>query len=196
MTVNEAITKLRVMLSGETEEVVATPSTEEVTMSESTLVDGTVVYTEGELAVGATLYVKTEEAEDPFAPSALHETTDGMLITVGENGEITALEEKATEAPVAEAAPSEEAMEEEVKKEETPAEFDAEGLLAAIADLIKQYQSEVSTEVEELKERFSAIADQPATKPIRNNFTKEAADAQTKAEARLANLIAIRKGKK
>ena len=40
-----------------------------------------------------------------------------------------------------------------------------------------------------------SIADEPATKPVRNNFTKEAADAKTKADARLEQLIAIRKGK-
>lgn len=199
MTVNDAITKLRVMLSGATEEVIETPTV----MAAATLVDGTEVYTEGELAVGATLYVKVEEGEAPFAPAGMHETTEGIMITVGENGEITSIEEAAEEAPAEEAPATEEAMEEEVieeeaeeEKEEAPAEaFDAEGLLAAIADLINEYKSEVKEEMNSLTEKFNRIADEPATKPVRNNFTKEAADAKTKADARLEQLIAIRKGK-
>ncbi len=201
MTVNDAITKLRVMLGASSEEVIETPvkmeeetKEEEVStkMAEATLVDGTLVYTEGELAVGAILYVSTEEEEDPFAPSALHETSEGLLITVGENGEITSIEEKAAEE-TSEEEVTEEVMEEEVKEEKE--EMSSEELLAAIAELVKEYRSEVKEEMEALTERFNAIADEPATKPVRNNFTKEAADAKTKADARLETLIAIRKGK-
>ena len=199
MTVNEAITKLRVMLSGSTEEVIETPTqmeeeitTEEtVKMAEATLVDGTMVYTEGELAIGAILYVSTEEEEDPFAPSGMHETSEGIMITVGENGEITSIEEAATEAP-AEEAIEEVAMEEE---EEAKEEMSSDELLLAIAKLISEYKDEVKEEMNSLTERFNRIADEPATKPVRNNFTKEAADAKTKADARLEALIAIRKGK-
>ena len=201
MTVNDAITKLRVMLGASSEEVIETPvqmeedkKEEEVstTMAEATLVDGTMVYTEGELAVGATLYVSTEEEEDPFAPAGLHETSEGLLITVGENGEIASIEEKAAEE-TSEEEVTEEVMEEEVKEEKE--EMSSEELLAAIAELVKEYRSEVKEEMEALTERFNAIADEPATKPVRNNFTKEAADAKTKADARLETLIAIRKGK-
>jgi len=204
MTVNEAITKLRVMLSGSTEEVIETPvqmeeetTTEEETVkmaTEATLVDGTQVYTEGELAVGSILYVSTEEDEDPFAPEAIHETSEGMLITVGENGEITSIEEKASEEAPAEET-TEEVMEEEVIEEEVKTEMTSEELLGAIAELISEYKKEVKEEMNSLTERFNAIADEPATKPVRNNFTKEAADAKTKADARLEALIAIRKGK-
>jgi len=205
MTVNEAITKLRVMLSGSTEEVIETPvqmeeetTTEEETVkmaTEATLVDGTQVYTEGELAVGSILYVSTEEDEDPFAPEAIHETSEGMLITVGENGEITSIEEKASEEAPAEET-TEEVMEEEViEEEEVKTEMTSEELLGAIAELISEYKKEVKEEMNSLTERFNAIADEPATKPVRNNFTKEAADAKTKADARLEALIAIRKGK-
>ena len=204
MTVNEAITKLRVMLSGSTEEVIETPvnmeeeviETEEtVKMSEATLVDGTAVYTEGELAVGAILYVSTEEAEDPFAPEGMHETSDGMMITVGENGEITSIEEAAPTEALEEEKKEEVEMEEEVIEEEVKTEMTSEELLGAIAELISEYKKEVKEEMNSLTERFNAIADEPATNPVRNNFTKEAADAKTKADARLEALIAIRKGK-
>ena len=204
MTVNEAITKLRVMLSGSTEEVIETPvameeetTTEEETvkMAEATLVDGTAVYTEGELAVGAILYVSTEEAEDPFAPEGMHETSDGMMITVGENGEITSIEEAAPTEALEEEKKEEVEMEEEVIEEEVKTEMTSEELLGAIAELISEYKKEVKEEMNSLTERFNAIADEPATNPVRNNFTKEAADAKTKADARLEALIAIRKGK-
>lgn len=205
MTVNEAITKLRVMLSGSTEEVLPTPTqTEEVAMeeettteeetvkmAEATLVDGTMVYTEGELAIGAILYISTEEDEDPFAPEGMHMTSEGIMITVGENGEITSIEETTEEAP-AEEAVEEVAMEEE---EEVKEEMTSEELLGAIAELISEYKKEVKEEMNSLTERFNKIADEPATNPVRNNFTKEAADAKTKADARLEALIAIRKGK-
>ena len=71
MNVNDVITKLKVMLGAE--EVVT------VKMAEATLVDGTEVYTEGELEVGAILFVRAGEGvdEDPFAPAGKHETTDG-----------------------------------------------------------------------------------------------------------------------
>ena len=204
MTVNEAITKLRVMLSGSTDEVLPTPTQmedeiteevkEEVKMAEATLVDGTMVYTEGDLAPGAILYISTEEDEDPFLSEGMHETSEGLMITVGENGEIVSIEEAAAEAPTEE--PVAEAMEEEVIEEEVKTEMTSEELLAAIADLINEHKEEVKEEMSALTERFNAIADEPATKPVRNNFTKEAVDAKTKADARLEQLIAIRKGRK
>ena len=102
MTVNDAISKLRVMLGAATEEVKEVVMEEEVKeevevkMAEATLVDGTEVYTEGELQPGAILFVRAGEGadEDPFAPEGQHETTDGLLITVGESGEIMSVEEK------------------------------------------------------------------------------------------------------
>ena len=203
MTVQDAITKLRVMLGAEVPvQEVAMEETEttveetvETKMSEATLVDGTMVYTEGDLAAGSILYISTEEEEDPFAPEGIHETTEGLLVTVGENGEIVSIEEKATEeapaeAPAEEAAPVE--MEEEVIEEEVKTEMTSEELLMAIAELINEHKKEVKEEMNSLTERFNAIADEPATKPVRNNFTQEAADKKSKAEARLEALIALR----
>jgi outer membrane protein assembly factor BamA len=194
MNVNDVITKLRIMLGAE-EEVVETVTE---TMSESTLVDGTVVYSEGELAPGAVLYVKVEEGEAPFAPEGMHETTDGLLVTVGENGEIASIEEKATEEVAAEEKVEEVEMEEEEPKAEVEIDMDAKELIEAIAGMIKP-QAEVIEELKEeiatLKAKFSELADEPAGEPVRNTFSEERADKLTKAEARLSNLIAIRKGK-
>ena len=126
MNVNEVITKLKVMLGAE-EAVI------EVKMAEATLVDGTEVYTEGELQPGAILFVRAGEgaSEDQFAPAGKHETTEGQIITVGENGEISEIEDAAGDAPVKEEEvelaeedkKEDEKMEDEDKKEEK--EFDA-----------------------------------------------------------------------
>ena len=97
MTVNDAISKLRVMLGAATEEVKEVnmesydddKKKKKVEMAEATLVDGTEVYAEGEIQPGAILFVRAGEGadEDPFAPEGKHETTSGLLITVGESGE-------------------------------------------------------------------------------------------------------------
>ena len=78
MTVQDALRKIKVMLAVE-EEVVAV--TEDIKMADAELIDGTVVYTEGEMVVGATLLVRVDEGEEsPYAPEGLHETTDGMIV--------------------------------------------------------------------------------------------------------------------
>jgi uncharacterized protein YuzE len=213
MKVNEVITKLRVMLGAETEEVVATETRleeeikEEVKMAEATLVDGTVVYTEGELEAGAILYVAVEEGDAPFAPEGMHETQDGLLVTVGANGEIVSIEEKSGEAVAAEAEEpkieadvkvemeekEEEEMEEEKKEEES---FDAEGLLNAIADMIMpqaEQLEELKDKLATLEARFEAVADEPAANPIKNTFSK--VDKAASVEDRIKALSNIRRGK-
>lgn len=193
MTVNNALNRLRVMLGAETEEVVVT----ETKMAEATLVDGTNVYTEGELEAGAILYIAVEEGEAPFAPEGIHETTEGLLVTVGENGEITAIEEKAPEVEASEDKKEEVEMEEE--EVEVKEEFDVEGLLEGIADMLTPYTEEIKELKEELvtlTERFNSVADEPAAKKVRNTFSEEAKNRATTAEARLERLVSLRKGRK
>lgn len=203
MTVNDAISKLRVMLGAATEEVKEVVMEEEVKeevevkMAEATLVDGTEVYTEGELQPGAILFVRAGEGadEDPFAPEGQHETTNGLLITVGESGEIMSVEEKggSEETP-------EEAQESfEDKEDEKKEEFDVEGLLEGIAGMLEPYTEEIKQLKEELSvltSRFNAVADEPAAKKVRNTFSEEANNKQTTAEARFERLVALRHGRK
>lgn len=197
MTVNEAIGKLRVMLGAPTETVVKMEEEviEEKTtvkMAEATLVDGTEVYTEGELQPGAILFVRAGEgaSEDPFAPEGIHETTNGLLITVGESGEITNVEEKGSEETVSEA---EETFEEDDDKEK---EFDAEELLTKLMDALKPYTEEVKEMKEKLtilSERFEAVADEPAAKKVSNTFSKVADESKSIADARFERLVELRK---
>jgi len=204
MTVNDAIGKLRVMLGAATETVVEMETEEkveetvEIKAAEATLVDGTEVYTEGELETGAILFVRAGEgvSEDPFAPEGVHETTEGLLITVGENGEISSIEEQ---APV-EAEDKEEVeveMEDEEEKEEKK-EFDAEELLEGVANLLQPYTEEIKELKEELSvltSRFNDVADEPAAKKVRNTFSQDAETQKSLTERRLESLISIRKGK-
>ena len=207
MTVANAISKLRVMLGATTEEVKEVRMEDEevkketdVKMAEAVLVDGTPVYTEGELTEGAILYVRTEEDEDPMAPTAIHETTDGLLITVGENGEITSIEDKSPEVEASEEEKKEVEMEEEIKEEvEVKKEFDAEELLEGVANLLMPYTEEIKELKEELSvltSRFNEVADEPAAKKVRNTFSQEAKNRQSTSEARFERLVALRNSRK
>ena len=191
MTVENAISKLRVMLGAATQEVVKV----ENKFAEATLVDGTEVYTEGELQAGAILFVRAGDgaSEDPFAPEGKHETTNGMIITVGESGEITNIEDKGSEETVEEA---EETFEEEEVVIEEKKEFDAEGMLAGIADMLLPYTDEltkIKEELSTLKERFNIVADEPASKPVRNTFSENKVIADQKLAERMDALRSIRK---
>ena len=191
MNVNDVITKLKVML-GAQEAVV------EVKLAEATLVDGTEVYTEGELEIGAILFVRAGEgvSEDPFAPAGMHETTDGQVITVGENGEISKIQAQDAEAVAEEEVEVE--LEEEEKVEEKEA-FDAEGLIAAIAEMI-QPQAEVIEELKKelsvLTERFEVVANSPAAPKVTTNTFKEILeDKNSKMAAKLEMLRQIKNNK-
>lgn len=196
MTVNDAISKLRVMLGAATEEVKEVVETK---MAEAVLVDGTEVYTEGELQAGAILFVRAGEgaSEDPFAPEGKHETTDGLLITVGESGEITNVEEKSgEEESVSEAEESFEEEEEVIVKEK---DFDLEGMLEGIATMLEPYTEEIKELKEELSvltSRFNEVADEPAAKKVANTFSQEAQNRATTAEARFERLVSLRKSRK
>ena len=192
MTVQDMVKKLRVMLAAD--QAVVT----ETQFADATLVDGTVVYTEGELEVGATLLIKVEEGEEsPYAPEGIHETNDGKLIAVGPNGEIMEISEVAEEA-----APTEEVVEEtmeevevavEVAEEAAPA---TEELLAGIAEMIAPFTEEIASLTEEvtaLKARFNKIADEPAATPIRNTFSENKVIKDQMLATRMDALRAIRK---
>ena len=191
MKITELVSKLRIMLADDKKLVKVNEK-----MAEATLVDGTEVYTEGELQAGAILFVRAGEgvSEDPFAPAGIHETTDGSIITVGENGEITSVEQKADDVTLAEEVVVEELPVEDVVVDE---EFNMEELLIAIAELLKPYMKAMDTVQEDivtLESRFSKIADEPAAKKIgKQTFAQNRDLAMSTAEGRLERLIQIRK---
>ena len=191
MTVNDMVKKLRVMLAADKAVVTETK------FAEATLVDGTVVYTDGELEVGASLLIRTEEGEEsPYAPEGIHETTDGLLIGVGPNGEIMEISEVEAEAKpeeIIEEVMEEVVVEAPVSEEAIPA---TEELLAGIAEMIAPFTEEIAaltTEVTELKAKFAVIADEPAAKPIRNTFAENKAIADENLNKRMDFLRSVRK---
>jgi len=190
MTVNDMVKKLRVMLA------VDAPVVVENKFAEATLVDGTVVYTDGELEVGATLLIRTEEGEEsPYAPEGIHETTEGKLIGVGPNGEIMDISEVEAEAKpeeIIEEVMDEVVVEAPVSEAAMPA---TEELLSGIAEMIAPFTEEIAAlteEVTELKAKFQVIADEPAAKPIRNSFSENKAAKDEQLAKRMDALRAIR----
>ena len=191
MTVNDMVKKLRVMLAADTEVVT------EAKFAEAELVDGTVVYTDGELVVGAILLIRTEEGEEsPFAPEGIHETTEGLLIGVGPNGEIMDITE-AGEDTVTEEVVEEELDEVVVEAPVSEAALPAtEELLTGIAEMIAPFTEEIAALTEEvtaLKARFNKIADEPAATPIRNTFSENKIKKDEALAQRMDALRAIRK---
>ena len=191
MTVNDMVKKLRVMLAADTEVVT------EAKFAEAELVDGTVVYTDGELEVGAALLIRTPEGEEsPYAPEGIHETTDGLLIGVGPNGEIMDITE-AGEDTITEEVVEEEldevVVEAPVSEEAIPATAE---LLTGIAEMIAPFTEEIAALTEEvtaLKARFNKIADEPAATPIRNTFSENKIKKDEALAQRMDALRAIRK---
>jgi len=191
MTVNDMVKKLRVMLAADTEVVT------EVKFAEAELIDGTVVYTDGELEVGAALLIKTPEGEEsPYAPEGIHETTDGLLIGVGPNGEIMDISEAGEDSiteEVVEEELEEVVVEAPVSEEAIPA---TEELLSGIAEMIAPFTEEIAALTEEvtaLKARFNKIADEPAATPIRNTFSENKIKKDEALANRMDALRAIRK---
>lgn len=102
MNSKEVIQEIRHLLFGEEEK--------SVEMATATLVDGTIIEWEGELAVGTAVFVQTGEGLIP-APDATHQLEGGSLVTT-EGGVVTEIVE------VEEEVVEEEAKEEEMAKEE------------------------------------------------------------------------------
>lgn len=196
MNTNEIIKRLKVMLSLEEKEVT------EKMKSLATLVDGTEVFVEeGEIAPGSILYVVTEGEEEVLAPEGLHETTDGLLVTVGEAGEIISVEPKVVEAPVEAAEEDKDKVEEKMEDVEVEVEAPAgaedatEALLEGMAELLKPFIEEVKVLTDEFKkmeQRFNAIADQPASTKIKTKLSANIDEVEKKIEI----LKKIRQGKK
>ena len=203
MTVQEALTKLKVTLgldtevvetveTTEVEETVVEASEEETTeetietqFAEETLVDGTVVKVEGELEVGKQLVVVTEEG-DVAAPEGMHQTESGKLITVDAEGVITSIEEADAEEVTEEAAPEEAASQ------------DFSEVVDSITEVVKPALdriNEVAAELEALKASFSAFKDEPAATKITNNLQEFKAAAKSAEESRFEALKRIRNEK-
>ena len=146
MNSKEVIQEIRHLLFGEEEK--------SVEMATATLVDGTIIEWEGELAVGTAIFVQTGEGLIP-APDATHEVEGGMLVTT-EGGIVTEIVEV-----------EEDGIEEEAKEEEM-----AEDVKEEFATL-EAFNSFVSR-FEEAVERLAAIEEKMNHNEASFNSMKEA----------------------
>jgi preprotein translocase subunit YajC len=91
MNSKEVIQEIRTLLGFSEEK-------QEVKMETATLVDGTIIEWEGELAVGTAIFVQTGEGLIP-APDSVHQVEGGMLVTT-EGGIVTEIVEVEEEVEV------------------------------------------------------------------------------------------------
>lgn len=180
MTAQEALYKIRVMLGVEeaTEENVSLETetdTEEVKLAEATLVDGTVVKTEGEFEVGKQLFVVTEEGDIP-APEGLHETTEGIIVGVDAEGIIVSIEEPAEEEVI-------------VEEKEQFGDDIINQIVGALSPKFDDIQAQINT----IKGEFSEFRDGPATDRIRTNLNALNKVEQSVSDARMRTILEMRK---
>ena len=188
MTIEEAISKIRVMLGSQEQDTKTETEFEKeqevsVELESKTLVDGTIVETEGALEVGSVLYVQTPEGEKVPAPAAIHQTTDDLLIEVDENGVIISVEPFVPE---------------EQSEEKTEESFDSEALLGQISDLLTPFKEEINSlkeQISKMDTEFSIFRDEPAGKKITNNLEENKKLDGSLYDAKMAKLYEIRKNK-
>lgn len=189
MKANEALAKIRVMLGMESPAEVET-----VELAELTLADGTVVRVDGEPAEGKALFVVTEDGEIP-APEGIHETQDGLLITVNAEGVITAIEE-AVQAEEQEMSEEPEVL--VAEPEET--EYSDE-LISEITNMVKpllEKLEKIESKFQALDQDFNKFRNEPAADRITNNLTMSTEVIKNHGERqdkRYEALLNIRKNK-
>ena len=180
MNSKEVLTEIRSLLGfGEDKK--------EVEMATATLVDGSIIEWEGELAVGTAIFVQTGEGLIP-APDAVHEVEGGLLVTT-EGGVVTEIVEPTEEVEI------------EVEAE-VAAEFASLESFNELANKFVEALSRVEALEKKLEEREAAfnsmkeafgktvdlvekIADLPSEEPMK------APAKLSKKEEQFANIIKI-----
>jgi hypothetical protein len=170
MNALDAIKQIRIMLG--VDQVVETAA---IQMAKATLVDGTEVEVEGSFEVGKQLSVLTAEGPIP-APEGVHETTEGLVVTVDAQGVITNIEEKEVEEVAAES--TETALSEDFVKQ--------------IVDIIDNRFSELNNKLQNLNQEFSAFKNEPAGKKITNNLNETNSIQGDIASARFEKIVEFR----
>jgi len=157
----------------------------EIEMATATLVDGTIVEYDGELAVGTEIFVQTGEGLIP-APDAVHEVEGGLLVTTVD-GVVTEVVE-----PIVEEVALEEV---EVEVPEGGNEVVTVQVLEAIAEAIAPVLEEVAMlkeEMKKMKKGFSKTVDlveKVANLPSENPIKVPA--GLSKRDQQFANIVKI-----
>ena len=157
----------------------------EIEMATATLVDGTIVEYDGELAVGTEIFVQTGEGLLP-APDAVHEVEGGLLVTTVD-GVVTEVVE-----PIVEEVALEEVA---VEVPEEVSAIVTVQVLEAIAEAIAPVLEEVAIlkeEMKKMKKGFSKtvdlvekVANLPSEDPIK------APARLSKRDEQFANIVKI-----
>ena len=176
MNSKEVISEIRTLLFGAEEP--------KVEMAEATLVDGTLVSWEGELAVGTPLFVQTGEGLIP-APDATHEVEGGMLVTT-EGGIVTEIVETEAEVEVTIEAT------EFASLESFNSLLDKFNEVVSRLEAIEKKSAEQEAKFNSMKEVFSKtvdlvekVAELPSEEPVK------APAKLSKKEEQFANIIKI-----
>jgi hypothetical protein len=152
-------------------------------MATATLIDGTIVEWEGELAVGTAIFVQTGEGLIP-APDATHEVEGGMLVTTVD-GIVTEIVETETEV--------------EVEASEFASLESFNSLMSAFNDAVSRLEAlekklvENESKFNSMKSVFSktvdlveAVANLPSEEP-----TKAPSKELSKKEQQFANIVKL-----
>lgn len=176
MNSKEVISEIRTLLFGAEEQ--------KVEMATATLVDGTIVEWEGELAVGTPLFVQTGEGLIP-APDATHEVEGGMLVTT-EGGIVTEIVETEAEVEVTIEA------NEFASLESFNSLLDKFNEVVSRLEAIEKKSAEQEAQFNSIKEVFSKtvdlvekVAELPSEEPVK------APAKLSKKEEQFANIIRI-----
>lgn len=176
MNSKEVISEIRTLLFGAEEQ--------KVEMATATLVDGTIVEWEGELAVGTPLFVQTGEGLIP-APDATHEVEGGMLVTT-EGGIVTEIVETEAEVEVTIEA------NEFASLESFNSLLDKFNEVVSRLEAIEKKSAEQEAKFNSMKEVFSKtvdlvekVAELPSDEPVK------APAKLSKKEEQFANIIRI-----
>ena len=178
MTAKEALEKIRVMLGVEevkenTELETKVEEAVEIQLAEAELVDGTKVSVEGDFEVGKSLFVITDTGESVPAPQGSHETTDGNIVVVDENGIITSIEN------VTELESTDEVFNEDVVGK----------IIEGMKPMIEDLQNQINT----LRGEFGEFKDEPASDRIKNNLNEFNKQKDNLLDTRMSKIMELRK---
>jgi hypothetical protein len=172
MKSSEVIEKIKVMLGMEVKKLKFE--------TKKTLVDGTEVYSEGEIAIGEALFVITEDGLVQ-APEGTHETTDGFTVVVDANGVITSIEPVNGEELEQ---PKEEVVENAVENVITEEIVGA--IVQALQPMIEEMK-EIKKTLGNYKEKMEKLSKEPAGNPV--VLGKEVAQNEDKVFTRRMELL-------
>ena len=163
MKSSEVIEKIKVMLGMEIKKLKFE--------TKKTLVDGTEVYAEGEIAIGEKLFVITEDGLIQ-APTGTHETSDGSKVVVDDNGVITAIEPVNGEE-LAQPKEGEELAQENLEDEPIVVNEEiVKAVVEALAPLMEEMK-QIRKEMGSYKEKMEKLSKLPAGNPVLGTPEKE-----------------------